>query len=95
MSNVRRFLRTSRRVDVLRKRPELLGFVDRVTVFLERDVLRRTRKTEIRQPPAVRERPPVPSGVSWDTKGGAGLLSQRRYDDRVREISHLSAAYRS
>ena len=40
------------------------GFVDRVAVFLERDVLRRTRDTEIRQPPAVRQRPSFAPGIA-------------------------------
>ena len=35
----------------------LLGFGDGIAIFLERDVLRGTRETEVGQPPAVRERP--------------------------------------
>ena len=39
------------------------GFVDRVAVLLQRDVLRRQRETEIREPPTIRLCPSGFAGI--------------------------------
>ena len=50
-----------------------LRFVNRVAIFLQRDVLRGRRETEICQPSAVRQRPPVPSGIPTTLAQEEGL----------------------
>ena len=52
----------------------LLRFTNRVSIFLEGDVLRGTRETEIRQPPSVRE------GPSFAPRIAAPLPQQERLE---------------
>ena len=55
-----------------------LGLVDRVAILLQRDVLRRQRKAEIRQPPAIRLRPAGAPRIA------ASLAQQERLQPMLR-----------
>ena len=72
-----------------------LGFVNRVAIFLQRDVLRGTRETEIRQPASIRQRPPFTPRIAPplpQQKRLQSILRLRAHADRIfaraHEIAH-------
>ena len=80
-----------------RELPELVGepfdaafrFVDRVAVFLQRDVLRRQREAEIREPAPIRARPPGASRIA------SALPQQERLQPMLRLRAQPTASSRA
>jgi hypothetical protein len=76
-----------------------LGLVDRVAIFLQRDVLRGARKTEIREPATIGLGPAVRSGLATPLPQEEGLHPVLRLDAhghrvlrRADEITHRLVA---